>query len=296
MTAVRGRCHRDEFCCFTDMNCLRDTTGTKHLDERRRSMRKAASFSRWSLLMGVACGLALFAYADRAARAESIDIMISGPGFSFDLGAFQIGVPTTQNFGSVDTSAASLLNSTLVGVNSAYQFSAIGGTSDFPGGFLRLTGEVYIPAGATGSTTLTITETEMGFTLPSGPLGGTLTSSTSSTYSAGSPNTAMAQSTYNLGLPSKVSTSLYTITPPPPSLGVNPPPVPISSLAAVPYSLTNVITISLVPPNSTTPVSDGFSVQATVTAVPEPASVVTMLIGLPLSLVGLAWLRRRTAV
>src|SRR5271157_70033 len=278
------------------MICVGNGTGTKHLDERRRKMRKVVSFSRWGFLMGVACGLAMLPVANRAAHAESIDIMISGPGFSFDLSAFQTGVPTPLNFGSVDTSAASLLNSTLVADGSAYQISAIGGTSNFPGGFLRLTGEAYIPAGAIGSTTLTITETETGFTLPSGPLGGTLTSSTSSTYSAGSPNSAMAQSTYNLGLPSVVSTSLYTITPPPPSLGVNPPPVPISSLAAVPYSLTNVITISLVPPNSTTPVSDGFSVQATVTAVPEPASVVTMLIGLPLSLVGLAWLRRRTAV
>jgi hypothetical protein len=32
------------------------------------------------------------------------------------------------------------------------------------------------------------------------------------------------------------------------------------------------------------------------TAIPEPASVVTMLIGLPLPLVGLAWLRRRRTV
>src|SRR5271157_3194742 len=130
MTAVRRRCHTDEFCCFTDMNCLRDTTGTKHLDERRRSMRKAASFSRWSLLMGVACGLAMLTAANCAARAESIDIMISGPGFSFDLGAFQTGVPTPQNFGSVDTSAGSPLNSTLVADGSAYQISAIGETSD----------------------------------------------------------------------------------------------------------------------------------------------------------------------
>ena len=93
-------------------------------------MRKAASFSRWSLLMGVACGLAMLTAANCAARAESIDIMISGPGFSFDLGAFQTGVPTPQNFGSVDTSAGSPLNSTLVADGSAYQISAIGGTSD----------------------------------------------------------------------------------------------------------------------------------------------------------------------
>jgi hypothetical protein len=59
--------------------------------------------------------------------------------------------------------------------------------------------------------------------------------------------------------------------------------------------LTNVITINLTP-NPSTVVQAGFSVgaQATVVpAIPEPASVVTMLIGLPLPLVGLAWLRRR---
>ncbi len=269
----------------------------------RKGMRKAASFSRWSLLMGVACGLAMLPVANRAARAESIDITVSGPGFSFDLTAFQIGVPTPQNFGSVDTSAGSPLNTILRADGSAYQFSAIGGNSNYPGtstsagGYLQLTGGVYIPAGVTGSTSLTITETEMGFTLPKGPFPGILSSSTSSTYvSAIPPSTETVQSTYTSGVPpSSVMTSLYQVpSPGTGSVSVDAPLVTISSLATVPYTLTNVITISLIP-SSTTSVSDGFSVQATVTAVPEPASVVTMLIGLPLPLVGLVWLRRRRA-
>ena len=40
----------------------------------RKGMRKAASFSRWSLLLGVACGLAMLPVANRAARAEAIDV------------------------------------------------------------------------------------------------------------------------------------------------------------------------------------------------------------------------------
>ena len=50
---------------------------------------------------------------------ESIDITISGPGFSFDLDAFQTGIPTSQNYGTVDTTS---LNSLLATDGSAYQF------------------------------------------------------------------------------------------------------------------------------------------------------------------------------
>ena len=66
---------------------------------------------------------------------------------------------------------------------------------------------------------------------------------------------------------------------------------PIPSFA-MPYTLTNFISFSLKTPGA----DDSFGVTAKATAIPEPASVVTILIGLPLPLVGLAWLRRRTVV
>src|SRR5271157_3169575 len=145
MTAVKGRCHTDEFCCFTDMNCLRDTTGTKHLDKRRRSMRKAASFSRWSLLMGVACGLAMLTAANCAARAESITITVMVPGHP-SIAVMTIPPPPlnpTQSFG---TANLNMLNTALNIDGSAYQFTALGGNSNWPGtstsagGYLQLTG------------------------------------------------------------------------------------------------------------------------------------------------------------
>jgi hypothetical protein len=55
--------------------------------------------------------------------------------------------------------------------------------------------------------------------------------------------------------------------------------------------LSNTISFSLTPSSVSSP-SDVFGVQARVTAVPEPASLLMMSFGLPLPLLGLAWLRR----
>ena len=93
-------------------------------------MRKAASFSRWSLLMGVACGLAMLPVANRAARAEMISISIDANGTTIPVDlAHSHWCPTSQNYGTVDLTT---LNSLLGLAGSVYQF-AIGGSSNYPG-------------------------------------------------------------------------------------------------------------------------------------------------------------------
>ena len=258
-----------------------------------KGMRKAASFSRWGLLMGVACGLAMLQVANRAARAETISISIVANGFTIDVDTLATG-GTSTNYGTVDIVT---LNTILAGDGSAYQFSALGGSSNWSGastgGILSLTGEISIPAGITGSTSLVISETEKGFNTPSGFAGTLLSSSTGNYNDAGPGNSHSADSAFNLPA---ITTPTYKIastnTGPDPHTGSASAPIPSFT---TPYSLSNFISFSLTPNSSLSPV-DSFGVTAKVTAIPEPASVVTMLIGLPLPLVGLAWLRRRRTV
>ena len=256
-----------------------------------KGMRKAASFSRWGLLMGVACGLAMLPVANRAARAETISISIVANGTPIPVDPLILSGATSQNYGTVDLTT---LNTLMHSAGSVYEFSALGGSSNWPGastdGTLTLSGGIFIPTGAIGSTSLSITETESGFNTPSGFSGTLLSSSTGNFNDAGPGNSHSASSSFNA-----ITTPTYLvaskITGPDPQVGSASTPIP--SLVT-PYTLTNVISFSLSSPGA----SDSFGVTAkvTATAIPEPASVVTMLIGLPLPLVGLAWLRRRRTV
>jgi hypothetical protein len=280
-----------------DVVCLMDWTKGQHLDERRRRMRKAVSFSRTGFLIGVACGLAVLAVANPAARAESITISIVANGFTIPVDPLILSGATSQNYGTVDLTT---LNSILTTDGSAYQFSALGGNSNWSGspsgGTLNLFGGISIPVGGTGSTSLTITETESGFISPSGP-SGTLSSSSTGNYNSASPGDShSANSSFNA-----ITTPTYVVATGPLSPG--PDPETGSASAAIPsfvtpYTLTNSISFSLAPSASGSP-SDGFGVNAKVVAaavVPEPASVVTMMLGMPLPLLYVAWLRRRRAL
>lgn len=253
-------------------------------------MRRVASFCRCSLLMGVACGLAMFADGNRAARAETISITIVANGFTIPIDPLTTG-GTPKFYGNVDLAT---LNTLLAADGSAYQFSALGGSSNWSGaasgGTLTLNGGLSIPAGMTGSTSLSITETESGFIIPSGPSGTLASSSTGNFNDAGPGNSHSASSQFNALPPT--STYLVASKSTGPDFEGAGASIPLASFAT-PFTLTNTISFSLTPNSATTP-TDGFSVTAKATAIPEPASVVTMLIGLPLPLVGLAWLRRRT--
>ncbi len=250
-------------------------------------MSRAASLGRWNLWMGVACILALLPVLNCTARAETITMSMAvdgGPYVVIDAFATTSSGPPTYNITDI-----SGLNTLLTGT--AYQFISLGGSSTtFPGssagGTLSLTGEIITTGPATGQT-VSIMETLSGFTSPTGPSGTLASSSTGNFNNAGPGNSHSASSMFNA-----ISTPTYTVA----STTTGPDhegngafaPIPNGSFTT-PYSLTNVITFSL----SSAGADDTFGVTAKASAVPEPASVVTMLIGLPLPLVGLAWLRRR---
>ncbi len=261
-------------------------------------MSKWLRFRRRGLIFGLACGLAMFAFEGGTARAEIIITMSVGGGPAINLAAFTTPLVTDpgqlNNYGTVDLT---LLNTTLTGLGSEYQFSSLGGSSNWAGspagGSLSLTGGINIPVGVVGIPGLTLTETESGFTSPSGTTG-TLVSTSQGNYSfAGAGNSHTAQSSFN-----GVTTSLYTVA----SMNSGPADhqegaasAPISAFVT-PYSLNNFISFSLTP-SAVAPPTDNFNVVGGVTSaiIPEPASVVMMMLGMPLSLVCVAWLRRRRA-
>ena len=99
-------------------------------------MRKVSSFSRWSLLVAAACGLAMSCVADRAAHAETIDFTFTGPTFSitFDPSSGTQFDPSTMTSGaSYSTSDLATLNTLLSADGSAYTFSSLGGTNNWSG-------------------------------------------------------------------------------------------------------------------------------------------------------------------
>jgi len=230
-------------------------------------------------------------FEGRSARAESISITIVANGTTIAVDPLILSGATSQNYGTVDLA---LLNFQLATAGSAYQFTALGGYSNWAGAptgaTLNLLGAIVIPTGGTGNTSLTITETEDGFISPVGP-NGTLASASTGLFNAAGPgNSHDANSSFNA-----LTTPTYTLG----STNTGSDPETGNSSIAVapvlaPYSLNNFMSFSLTPSGTTSP-SDGFAVGANLTAsvIPEPASVLMMSIGLSLPLLGLTWLRRR---
>jgi len=234
--------------------------------------------------------MAVIGLAAGDARAASISMTIDlsgGPPILVDL--FTVG-GTATDYGTVNLA---LLNAALAARGSAYQFSALGGQSNFPGtsaqGQLSVSGGIQIVAGTGGDTFLKITETESGFTAPTGPTGTLMSSSTGNFTNQASGAGHTASSSFNA-----TDTPTYSVL----SSGLTPNPqggtgsaavAPVASL----YELNNVITFGLTPQAGLN-VVDSFGVTATITAaVPEPASLVTMLMGIPFPLVVVGLLRRR---
>jgi len=247
------------------------------------------------LFLSLALSALVGLIATSGARAESISMTITGGGGAILVDTFILSSATSQFYGNVDIAS---LNAALVTHGYAYQFSALGGGSDWAGtlaqGTMNVSGGLSIIPGVGGThTDMTITETEGGFTDPHSLGMGTLMSSSTGNFTnqvAGAGHTA--SSAFNA-----TSTPTYTVFAttaggapgPDPEGGVGfamvGPPVPTL------YTLTNVITFGLTP-NAGATVTDSFGVTATI-SVPEPATLVTMLMGIPLPLVVLGLLRRR---
>jgi len=226
------------------------------------------------------------------ARSAPISMTIDVTGGSLLVDLVATATPNTYN---VDAAGIASVNAFLAAQGSQYQFVSLGGSSNFPGdatqGQLILTGEIHSVGTAGSDSFLRLTETETSFTSPTGA-SGTLNSSSTGNFTnqpAGGGHEALSMFNSTTAGPYSVLSSATTPNPQGgmTSVGV----APVSTL----YTLTNVATFGLGKPASTeADIVDSFGVTATVTAVaiPEPASIVMFLTGMPLPLVVVGLLRR----
>jgi len=250
-------------------------------------------------LRGVFLALGLFALiglAARESRAETITMTLtwSGGSLTFDNTSAVFALP-----GSSDTALlvnTPILNSTLSGDGLAVNFSSLGASSDFPGASspgnatIALTGNANL-SGTGSLTAISITVTETGFSAPTGS-GGTLGSAQGGAFTnVASNGNVVASSSFNalstasLTYPSTLS-SLPVSYSGSNSLGVG-------SVASG-FTLGNSAALNFGSSTGGASSTVGFTVAATLTAVvPEPASIVMMLTGMPLPLAVVGLLRRR---
>jgi hypothetical protein len=185
-------------------------------------------------------------------------------------------------------------------------------TSNNPGsttGFLKITGDGQVVPGSSDNYTVTVMTSETGFASPSGTSGRiTASSSNTVTSTVGSTTTQDFTSyfsptnTVNDTTGPKAVASTISI----PATGLGSSASGMSNTAATlfspfptPYALTNVLTFTLSGNDTGTPTantnsSNQFTGSTVVSSVPEPASLVVFLTGMPLPLaVVLGFMRRR---
>jgi hypothetical protein len=182
-------------------------------------------------------------------------------------------------------------------------FSSLGAQSNYPGGVpvatqatLSENGQALLSGTTTGgATAITVATSETGFTTPSGSPG-TLTSLPSLSFNNVATGSFTSNSSYNA-----TNTTPYVSTSTGPSLNPGTPPSAPTSMGVGTivsgYSIDNSGTIDMTGSTPGSGTYTNFSVSATVSAaaVPEPASLIMMLTGMPLPLVVLGILRRRRA-
>jgi hypothetical protein len=223
-------------------------------------------------------------------RAEFITMTLTDTAGSIPVDIFATTGPILYN---VDASGLAALNGFLSATGSEYQLFSLGGSSNFPGsltqGNLVLTGEVHSVFGGGTDSFLQITESESGFTSPTGPNGVLMSSSTGNFTNQPAGGGHTASSMFNTTTTPTYSVLSSGVTPNPEgglgSVGVS----PVSTL----YTLTNTITFGL-SPSAGNDIIDSFGVTATLSAVPEPASGLLLALGVPVVALG-AMLRRRAS-
>jgi hypothetical protein len=242
------------------------------------------------LFLGLALA-ALLGLSARDAQAGNLTITITSSGFapiSFDFTDPFFAQPG----GDANHVTANIQNLNTALAGSAYSFNDLGASSNNPGSAaganIGETGTVIQTSG--GATDITIVASQTGFNIPSGP--GLLSSASGGTYTnatAGDTTTVYGALDGTQTLPHDV----YTAD------GTSPQSYSNGSGTTVPavgsaggYTLTSSVSILMSPSVNA---SDRFTASTVFTAVPEPASIVMMVTGMPLPLVVLGLLRRRRA-
>jgi hypothetical protein len=187
-----------------------------------------------------------------------------------------------------------------------YTFSSLGGSSNNPGpgtqegsAFVLTSGNLNAARGGQGvGTVLTIILSEDGFTTPTEGPTNTLKAFTGGNYGSTAAGNILSDVA---SLTDATSTTISTGSADASFTGANVTPTgnAFKDMASFvsPVTLTNTLNISAIAAASSHTGSNGFSGQTgiTTTAIPEPASIVMMLTGMPLPLVVLGLLRRRAA-
>jgi hypothetical protein len=247
-------------------------------------------------LLSFALSLSIAILAASGARAETISMTITlGGGASFLVDT--VAAATATGY-TVDAAGQAAINAFLATNGSEYQFgspsstTALGGSSNFPGsstqGQLTLTGEIHSVAGGGLDKVLTITESEADFTAPTGPKGMLLSASTGNFTNQPAGVAHTATSMFNASAPGMYAVKSSSTDPNPGGGKADMSIAPVSTL----YTLTNIITFGLAS-TSGDDIVDSFGVTATIqAAVPEPATFVSVLTGIPFPIV-LELLRRR---
>jgi hypothetical protein len=235
---------------------------------------------------------ALLALSAGEAKAETMTLSVIYGGNTY-------GFAGDSNAVTVNTT---VINGDLAG--SGYTFSNLGASSNWfgsntsAGGFIADSATLTRVGGAGG--TLTIVVSEGGFTLPTPGPTSTLTNSPTATFAGTTAgDTQMDTGTYTPGSGgSSVSTPTSTLTSNGSTLDSHSTTTssPIATYT-VPYTLTLTQNISLTQ-RSSTAAADSIGGNVSVLsshAIPEPASLVMMVTGMPLPLVVIGLLRRRRA-
>jgi len=196
------------------------------------------------------------------------------------------------------TADVATLNSNLAG--SGYTFTSLSGASNSPGsttnvgGFITDSGNVSFSPGNGG--TLTIVVQESGFTAPTSGMGNFLSSNATATFTgATTASTQTYLSQFQDNAAANVLAPLITQTATTSNAQSATTTAPLPSSYVIPYTLTATTTIALGAATTGSPANDVFTGTTSVLSVPEPASLIMMVTGMPLPLVVMGLLRRRRA-
>lgn len=244
---------------------------------------------------------ALIGLAAPESRAAGITMTLTWTGGSLSFDSL-----TASPYVLPGSSATSLLvntnavNGFLASHGAAFTVSALGAQSNFPGGVpvatqatLTENGTVVL-SGSSGATAVTISTVQSGFTAPGGS--GTLTSLPSLAFNNVATGSLTSSSSYNATVTTpyaqtSTGTGLNGGSPlaAPTSMGIG--------TIASGFSLDNTAVVDMTGSTPGAGTYTNFSVSATLSgaAIPEPASIIMMLTGMPLPLVVLGLLRRRRA-